>query len=191
MEKNFTLPAFVEPITALPDTPNLSAAELKRRFQAPSDELREVHNALAKTVQGITDATYPETVSESMLTADLAGKINGKADADTNNAAHESFSAQLAQKCECYFGTYTGDGAVSRVIELGFQPVGVIILCNDAFFALKTRSYTCSLHEEALFNTNATRENGFVVSVNEKDDNWTGYNTNKSGTKYEYLAFKA
>ena len=33
MEKNFTLPAFAEPITALPDTPNLSASELNVAFK--------------------------------------------------------------------------------------------------------------------------------------------------------------
>ena len=134
MEKNFTLPAFAEPITALPDTPNLSASELKRRFQAPSDELREVHNALAKTVQGITDATYPETVSESMLTADLAGKINGKAEQTALDAAETRISTletDLPHKCEVYFGIYQGDGKESQTITLCFAPKWILIFNTE------------------------------------------------------------
>ena len=131
MENNFTLSAFAEPITALPDTPNLSASELKRRFQAPSDELREVHNALAKTVQGITDATYPETVSENMLTEDLAGKINGKAEQRDMTAVQKDVALhtqQISGLCSLHFGTYTGNGAESREIDLGFAPKAVLVL---------------------------------------------------------------
>ena len=110
---------------------NLSAAELKHRFQAPSDELREVHNALAKTVQGITDATYPETVSESMLTEDLAGKINGKAEQRDMTAVQKDVALhtqQISGLCSLHFGTYTGNGAESREIDLGFAPKAVLVL---------------------------------------------------------------
>lgn len=48
MNQNDTLPAFAAPITSLPETPTCEAAELKSRFQAPEDEVREVHNVLAK-----------------------------------------------------------------------------------------------------------------------------------------------
>lgn len=74
MNENLTLSTFAEPITGLADTPALSAAELKRRFQAPAEELRQAHNALAEAhaaldekVEGIVAETYGGTIHESML----------------------------------------------------------------------------------------------------------------------------
>lgn len=151
MNKNFTIPAFAEPITDLPDTPTLTAAELKRRFQAPADEVREAHNALAECVEGITSATYPNTVTEDMLTNELANKINGKADeasvserleAETlareqlntsNTQAHNQLNTQIAAKCRIAAGSYNGEGSEDRLnpaknITLGFQPKAVFVM---------------------------------------------------------------
>ena len=193
MEKNFTLPAFAEPITALPDTPNLSASELKRRFQAPSDELREAHNALAKTVQGITDATYPETVSENMLTADLAGKINGKAEQsalDAETAAREKTDAELqtaiAQKCEVLLGSYTGTGEYStQTISLGARPKAILV----ANYKWGGNYYDPQMMNLILPNcpteNAAITENGFEVKnhFNESAED------SNSANPYRYLAF--
>ncbi len=192
MENNFTLPAFAEPITTLPDTPNLSASELKRRFQAPSEELREVHNALAKAVQGITDATYPETVSESMLTADLAGKINGKAEQTALDAAETRVSAletDLPRKCEVYCGTYTGNGAYPRNIDLGFQPKAVFVTNMSGYMSYSANGnpyyyggLALAEQKSALFEI---LENGFQICKVSGN-----VNTNNSGSKYLFLAFR-
>ena len=194
MEKNFTLSAFAEPITALPDTPNLSASELKRRFQAPSDELREVHNALAKTVQGITDATYPETVSESMLTADLAGKINGKAEQSDMTAVQTA----LAQKCEVYLGSYTGSGGsnTSKTIELGFTPQAVLVFNDEGKTCTGFNYYDCTgglaLKDKPVIGASKITaleivENGFKVHNH-------SYSSNNDMTvntgKHYFIAFK-
>lgn len=87
MNENLTLSTFAEPITGLADTPALSAAELKRRFQAPAEELRQVHNALAEShaaldekVEGIIAETYGGTIHENMLDVPLSTKINAKAE---------------------------------------------------------------------------------------------------------------
>ena len=74
MNQNYTLPAFAKPITDLPDTPTCAADELKRRFQAPADEVREAHNALAEAhekldekVESIVGETFAGLIDESML----------------------------------------------------------------------------------------------------------------------------
>ena len=137
MNENYTIPAFAEPITDLPDTPSLTAAELKRRFQAPADEVRLAHNALAECVEGITSATYPDTVTEDMLTDALADKINGKADetsvtarfsAETaaRAALQTELEAQIAQKCEIYCGTFTTT-EYTTTVEIGFRAAAILI----------------------------------------------------------------
>ena len=68
--------------------------------------------------------------SRKMLTADLAGKINGKAEQSALDAAETRVSAletDLPRKCEVYCGTYTGNGAYPRNIDLGFQPKAVFV----------------------------------------------------------------
>ncbi|MFR3786328.1 MAG: hypothetical protein ACLTWR_03400 [Agathobaculum desmolans] len=36
----------------------------------------------------------------------------------------------MPRKSEVYFGTYTGDGAASRLINIGFTPKAVLVLCG-------------------------------------------------------------
>ena len=130
MNEDFTLTTFAEPITDLADEPQLPADEMKRRLQAPADELRQAHNALAQTVHGITEATYPDTVTEAMLTNELAAKINGKADADDVTALDDrldTVETALPTKCEVYAGQYVGNSDESQTIDLGFQPKAVLV----------------------------------------------------------------
>lgn len=154
MNQNFTIPAFAEPITSLPDTPTCEAAELKRRFQAPADEVREAHNALAEAhealdtkVEGIVTETFVGAIHESMFDEHLTDKLNGKADQtaledeiqareqlDTNNTqAHNQLNTQIAAKCRIVAGSYTGEGSEDRLnpakaITLGFQPKAVFVM---------------------------------------------------------------
>ena len=65
----------------------MRSIELKRRFQAPADEVREAHNALAEAhealdtkVEGIVTETFVGAIHESMFDEDLTDKLNGKAD---------------------------------------------------------------------------------------------------------------
>lgn len=130
MNEDFTLHAFAEPVTELPDQPNLSAAEMKRRLQAPADEVRQVHNALAKTVKGITDATYPDTVTRDMLAPAVRQELAGKAEEATVaarlEAAEERMTAQLARKCEIYCGSFTATD-YTNTVELGFRAAAVLV----------------------------------------------------------------
>ncbi|MDR3767420.1 MAG: hypothetical protein Q3Y08_10375 [Butyricicoccus sp.] len=206
MNTNYTIPAFAEPITSLPDTPTCEAAELKRRFQAPADEVREAHNALAKCVEGITSATYPDTVTEDMLTEALANKINGKAEQadltaaiDTLEAADAATQTQIAAKCEAYFGTYTGDGTENRVISLGFTPKAVLLLKADGRtyydrhyyggLAFTDNPVTVSI-SQSNYDVVKIVANGFQVTYYYHPNSSSGAESNASGETYFYLAFK-
>ncbi|MBS7226454.1 MAG: hypothetical protein KH050_14195 [Clostridiaceae bacterium] len=130
---------FQQTVSALPDTPNLSAAELKRRFDACPEELRAALNgvcddgaALEKRMDAYRAETFEGEITRDMLAPAVRGEISGKADAGTNDAAHEVFSAQIAKKCEVYFGTYTGDGKATQFINLGFTPKAVICLLSGS-----------------------------------------------------------
>lgn len=198
MSENLILDRFAEPVTALADTPALAAAELKRRFQAPAEELRQVHNALAEQhaaledkVEGIVTETYGGTIHESMLDTPLAAQINAKAEQsalEAEAAARETLAQTVAQKCEVYFGTYTGDGAASRQIPLSFTPQALLVFKDsgnpsDGYGGLAFPGYNV--------NTNGTSleivENGFMVYYKS-----TGGlpHTNANNADYYFIAFK-
>ena len=148
--------AFTHKITDLPDQPNLPADELKARFDSSPEELRVAHNALCDDadrlddrVSGIIAETFGDTISKSMLSDELQDEIDAKAEAadltaETTARAGETASlgsrmsaaestitthtSQIAQKSELYFGTYTGNGAESRLISIGFTPRMVLVL---------------------------------------------------------------
>ena len=87
MNQNFTLPAFAEPITGLPDTPTCAADELKRRFQAPADEVRKRTTLWPKRIKRwmkrskvLSPKPFAGAIHESMFDDELSQKLNGKAE---------------------------------------------------------------------------------------------------------------
>ena len=107
--------AFTHRIADLPDQPNLPADELKARFDSSPEELRQSVNGicddadrLESRVSGIIAETLSDTITEDMLSDELA--------------------AGVAWKSDLYYGTYTGDGVYPREIELGFAPKVVLIM---------------------------------------------------------------
>ena len=111
---------FTHRIVDLPDQPNLPADELKARFDSSPEELRQAHNALCDDadrlddrVSGIIAETFGDTISKSMLSDELADELDGFAD---------SIETLDAQKCEVYFGTYTGDGDYGVISISALQP---------------------------------------------------------------------
>ncbi len=100
--------------------------------------MRRAHNAicdegerLSARVEGIVVDTFGDTIDREMLSHELAAELDGKAEQTAlaaETAAREKLAETVAQKCEMYFGTYTGDGAVNRTIELGFSPKAVLLL---------------------------------------------------------------
>ena len=138
---------FTHRITDLPDQPTLSPRELKARFDSSPEELRQAHNAvcdegerLSARVEGIVTDTFGDTIDREMLSHELAAELDAKAEQtalDAETAAREALSGRVGalesavpQKSEVYFGTYTGDGAASRLINIGFTPKAVLVLCG-------------------------------------------------------------
>ena len=138
---------FTHRITDLPDQPTLSPQELKARFDSSPEELRKVHNAvcdegerLSARVEGIVTDTFGDTIDREMLSHELAAELDAKAEQTTLDAAvdtlkaadtaettaREALAKTVAQKCEVYFGSYTGDGAETRTINIGFTPKAIL-----------------------------------------------------------------
>lgn len=205
MNQNFTLPAFAEPITALPDTPQCPASELKRRLQAPAEELRQAHNALAKEhaaldekVEGIVAETYGGTIHESMLDTPLTEKLNAKADQsalEAETAARQSTDERVAQLCEVCYGTYTGDGTEYRTIELPFTPKVVFLITENGYItndsgrwgglAMDTAPLIYKVSNGYTHDLIRICEGGFTVS---KATGETTTRTNYINTVYRYFA---
>ncbi|MBC5724238.1 hypothetical protein H8S45_01980, partial [Agathobaculum sp. NSJ-28] len=134
-------------ITDLPDQPSLPANELKARFDSSPEELRQAVNGicdeasrLEARVEGIVVDTFGDTIDREMLSEELAAELDAKATQaaltgvdsrlQSAEATLQAHTAQLAQKAEVYFGTYTGDGAASRLINIGFTPKAVMVMCG-------------------------------------------------------------
>ena len=139
--------AFQHKITDLPDQPSLPANELKARFDSSPEELRQAVNGicdeasrLEARVEGIVVDTFGDTIDREMLSEELAAELDAKAEQtaltgvdsrlQSAEATLQAHTAQLAQKAEVYFGTYTGDGAASRLINIGFTPKAVMVMCG-------------------------------------------------------------
>lgn len=119
--------SFEQRVSDLPDTPALSAAALKARFDACPEELRAALNGVCDDGKALEDRinayraqTFAGEITENMLDTPLSTKINAKAEQSDMTAMQTS----LAHKCELYCGAYTGDGADSQMITLGFTPQG-------------------------------------------------------------------
>ena len=132
---------FQHRIADLPDEPQIPAAELKSRFDACPEELRVAHNALCDDadrlddrVSGIIAETFGDTIPKSMLADELQDEIDAKA-VETSVASRinaldtrvDTLETTVPQKCECFFGTYTGTGPANRNITVTDDTKAVIL----------------------------------------------------------------
>ena len=143
--------AFTHKIADLPDQPNLPADELKARFDACPEELRQSVNGicddaarLEARVEGIVVETFGDTIDREMLSDELAAELDAKAtqaalsaeqtartNADSTLSTRiTTLESRVAQKVEIYFSTYTGQDG-TRTITLDEAPEMVIIACED------------------------------------------------------------
>lgn len=61
-----------------------------------------------------------------------AAEASARASADSQmQSLLSTHTTQIAQKCEVYIGTYTGDGAAERIISLGFTPKAIFLFNNN------------------------------------------------------------
>ncbi len=191
--------AFAHKVSDLPDEPQIPAAELKSRFDACPEELRQSLNAvcddaarLEARVDGhdtqinqISMEKFPDdTIQEKNLHPDLASKLNGKADqtaleneADARDALDTRLTAAetaLPLKCECYFGTYTGNGEESQTITLDFTPKWLLIF--------DVSGYGGTSYSGGLAFQNAPCQEGQLKIITLDGNKFTVYNTSYNNT---------
>ena len=215
--------AFTHRIADLPDQPNLPADELKARFDSSPEELRESVNGicddadrLEARVEGIIAETFGDTIDKSMLSDELAAELDAKAvessvasritaeqtareNADTSlNTRVTTLETEMPQKCEVYLGTYTGNGAASQLISLGYQPAMVLVLESGARiynFDGKGDYYggmALPGHPASVNGLTAVRvENtGFRVYYGWNSESTMCARTNSANETYHYLVVK-
>ena len=148
--------AFAHKIADLPDQPTLPPDELKSRFDACPEELRQSLNAicddaarLEARVEGIVVDTFGDTIDKEMLSDELAAELDAKAvetsvasrftaEQTAREALETEMEQKLAQKCEIYCGTFTGDGEENRIITLGFTPKALFVVNELGYPAMYT-----------------------------------------------------
>ena len=203
--------AFTHKIADLPDQPNLPADELKARFDSSPEELRVAHNAVCDDAQTLSDKvdniiteTFDGVVEKSMLSTELAAELDAKAEAadlmaeaTAREDADDALQTAVSQKCEVYVGTYTGDGANTRTIVLGFKPKAVWVVERGFKTMMAQLGYDYVRGGMATEDWSgcgiALVENGFHLQINENYNQTTHINStcsNNDGTVYTYLAFK-
>ena len=208
--------AFTHRIADLPDQPNLPADELKARFDSSPEELRQSVNGICNDaarlearVEGIVAETFGDTIPKSMLSNELQDELDAKAVAATvaeqlateaaareatdtaETAAREALAATVAQKCEVYVGTYTGNGNSNQTITLGFQPKAVLVVRNNGAMYLSQIMYggialpghNCEYAGDTAITV---LSNGFRVYFNNSKYAYT----NQSESDFFYIAFK-
>ena len=146
--------SFQHRIADLPDEPQLPAADLKSRFDACPEELRQSLNAvcddaarLEARVEGIVVDTFGDTIDKEMLSDELAEKI-------------DQIDTLVAHDHEIHYGFYTGNGTYPRTITLGFTPKMVYVARSNG--KAVPNSYICACL--ALPETNEA-ENNIPVKI--------------------------
>ena len=218
--------AFTHRIADLPDQPNLPADELKARFDSSPEQLRVSLNAvcdeaaaLDSRVSGIVAGTFTDTITEEMLSDDLRAALDVsvtqpelQAEAAARQSADSALSTrvssaesklnthtnQIAQKCEMYFGVYTGNGADSQFINLGFTPKAVLVLEHgariynhdgkgDSYGGLAMTGHPVSLSDLTVLQIET---NGFRVFAGWDSSRIFQSRANYQGSAFYYLAIK-
>ena len=190
--------SFEQRVSDLPDTPALSAAALKARFDACPEALRAALNGVCDDGKALEDRinayraqTFAGEITENMLDTPLSTKINAKAEQSDMTAMQTS----LAHKCELYCGAYTGDGADSQMISLGFTPKAVLAFEGGYQLNYANESYgglAVSGNPAAYINT----QNRIYKLIEIVDNGFIAYNSsstyraNKNAARYHYIAFQ-
>ena len=176
---------FTHRISELADQPNLPADELKARFDSCPEELRVAHNAicddaarLEARVEGIVVDTFGDTIDKEMLSDELAAELDGMED------GIDALEESVAQKCECYFGTYTGTGTSTQQVNLGFHPKAVIVIDSDSRSETTQNLNFCGLGIQdnpiSAYSCVFISETGFTAKAG----------LNLRNYRYSYAAFK-
>ena len=178
---------FQHRIADLPDEPQIPAADLKSRFDACPEVLRQSLNAvcddaarLEARVEGIVVDTFGDTIDKEMLSDELAAELDAKAD-------QAEMEQTMLKRSDLYFGYYAGNSTFPRDINLGFQPRAVFIKHADGISS-NGRVYSClavPIDEEGVNTYCKLTETGFRLT---NSDERSSLNTNYN--YYVYIALK-
>ena len=149
-------------------------------------------DAALNDLSGGLAAAQAEKADQTALDA-LAAEVAKKA----TTAALEALSKKLASMPCLVTGTYTGDGAESRLISLGFQPKALLVMREEGYSA---RPYTDDYYGglalpgkpvclQTSYGTDyilTIESKGFRVYYNR--DKYVF--SNQKDTNYHYLAWK-
>ena len=181
---------FTHRIADLPDQPNLPADELKARFDSSPEELRESVNAVCDDAQTLSDKvesiitqTFEGTIDREMLSDELAAELDGMAD------GIDALEESVAQKCEAYFGYYTGNGGSTQQIDLGFAPKAVLVINPYDTSETTDEMNFCSMGMQGnptVYTCVYVNETGFLLRTNGN----VGEGVNRKNRRYFYAAFK-
>ncbi|WP_125115627.1 hypothetical protein [Agathobaculum sp. Marseille-P7918] len=133
-----------------------------------------------------------------------ANEASARASADSQmQSLLSTHTSQIAQKCEVYIGTYTGDGSEERTIPLGFTPKAVLLMttCGYSAFEFGFAKYmyggfaTANVpvqfsYEDSIYTVVKIVNNGFQVFKGSTDDGKNYVQSNLNSYQFVYLAFK-
>ena len=174
---------FTHRISELADQPNLSADELKARFDSSPEELRVAHNAVCD------DAAILENKVDSIITQTFEGTIDREMLSDELEADLTALETAVPLKCEAYFGYYTGNGGSTQQIDLGFAPKAVLVINPYDTSETTDEMNFCSMGmqgDPTVYTCVYVNETGFLLRTNGN----IGDGVNKYNRRYFYAAFK-
>ena len=202
--------SFQHRIADLPDEPQLPAADLKSRFDACPEELRQSLNAvcddaarLEARVEGIVVDTFGDTIDKEMLSDELAAELDAKATQTalaSETAARESaVSAEAAARQSADTNLQSQINTVSNTVAQKVE----IYIGNYTGTGTYDRTVSLSVQPKVMFV--ASGDDGIMYSVIQgKTTMDSGSNIaklngksliiynrviNQSNTTYHYIAF--
>ena len=158
------------------------------------------------TNYGLCQWLATDQVQRTDFNADNAKIDAALADLENNKAAltdleplESSIQQITADLTKLTFGTYDGDNAETRTINLGFTPLAVLLFSEHGT-AYVSGTYHYHWGGLALSGRPVTTANGnipaleiveggFSVSYLQLSDNRVWIHTNNNGTTYHYIAF--
>ncbi|MDR3767588.1 MAG: hypothetical protein Q3Y08_11255 [Butyricicoccus sp.] len=193
--------AFQNRISDLPDTPTLTASELKARFDACPEELRQALNGVCddgKALEDRIDAycaqTFTGEITREMLAPAVQEELDDKAtqsaleqvaaeEAAAREAMQTELTQQIAQKCEIYCGSYENSGN-QKTVNLGFRPAAVIVCSYSSLTGIIGGQSYLSIALDGVRSCEVEIvNNGFTVIG-------TMNHSSEGGSPYRYIAFK-
>ena len=103
------------------------------------------------------------------------------------DTALQNLQSQSDGKAEIIFGSYTGDGAASRTISLGFKPKWLLVMVQTGNMSVGYGGLAAPGYPTVGSGTTtamATSSSGFTVYFNST----SSLNTNRASQYYHYIA---